>query len=256
MLNMGFIDDIKRILTYLSKDHQTLMFSATMPREIKVLAKSIMKDQEEISLAISKPAEGVHQQVFLCYDNQKAQLLRHLLEDRKDYDSIIVFSGTKEKVGEIVRVLKQSGIHSKGISSNLEQSEREEVLRDFKSKRLRVLIATDVMSRGIDVKEINLVINYDVPRDAEDYVHRIGRTARGDAKGEAITFVSPKDMNAFYKIEKLIEAEIQKKFPPKELGRGPNWNPEKKKKKSQNSKRGKGFKSSNWKKRNHPKKRN
>ncbi|MEO9533329.1 MAG: DEAD/DEAH box helicase [Crocinitomicaceae bacterium] len=223
MLDMGFIDDLKKIISYLPKKHQTLLFSATMPPNIRSLAKSICHNPEEISLSISKPAAGVKQQIFMAFDNQKSKLIAHILKERKEYDSIIIFSSTKAKVSDIVRDLGRAGFPAKGISSNLEQDKREEVLRGFRSKRIRILVATDVMSRGIDIKEINMVINYDVPNDAEDYVHRVGRTARANTKGEAITLVNPKDMHKFARIEKLIERDFEKTQPPKELGDGPEW---------------------------------
>ena len=224
MLDMGFIDDLNKIFTFLPQDHQTLLFSATMPDSIRKLAKRILRGPAEISLAISKPAEGVDQKVYLVHDEQKDGLLSLLLGERKEYDSIIVFTSAKVKVNEITRSLKRSGFPCRGISSNLEQEEREEVLRGFRSKRIRILVATDVMSRGIDVKEINLVINYDVPHDAEDYVHRVGRTARANTRGEAITLVNSKDMLRFSRIEKLIDINFPKLQPPEELGKGPEWN--------------------------------
>ncbi|NPA44890.1 MAG: DEAD/DEAH box helicase, partial [Chlorobi bacterium] len=229
MLDMGFLDDIQAIISYLPKKHQTLMFSATMPNGIKQLARKILFKPKEISLSVSKPAEGVDQKVFLVYDDQKEQLLTHIISERKDYDSIIIFSSTKAKVSDIVHSLKKAGFKAKGISSNLEQSEREDVLNGFRSKRIRILVATDVMSRGIDIKEINLVVNFDVPQDAEDYVHRVGRTARVDTKGEAITLVSPKDMYKFHKIEQLIEIEVPKLSPPENIGKAPKWEVKKKK---------------------------
>lgn len=226
MLNMGFIDDLQKIFKYLPDNHQSLMFSATMPDAIRKLAQSLLQNPVEISLSISKPAEGVDQKIYLTYDSQKIPTLSALLSERKDYDSIIVFTSAKIKVNEILRELRRKGFPAEGISSDLEQQEREEVLRSFKSKRTRILVATDVMSRGIDVKEINLVVNYDVPRDAEDYVHRVGRTARGaNNKGEAITLVNEKDMPAFAKIEKLIESDFPKLSPPDKIGAGPEWNP-------------------------------
>ncbi len=227
MLDMGFVDDIQAITSYLPKKYQTLMFSATMPGSIKQLAKKILFKPEEISLYVSKPAEGIDQKVYLTFDNQKERVLTYIISERKEYDSIIIFSSTKAKVSEIIRALKTAGISARGISSNLEQKEREDVLRGFASKRIRILVATDVMSRGIDVKEINMVINFDVPQDAEDYVHRVGRTARIDAKGEAITLVNPKDMFRFKKIEKLIDTSVTKLSPPQEFGKGPEWKPEK-----------------------------
>ncbi len=226
-LDMGFVDDIQAITSYLPKKYQTLMFSATMPGSIKQLAKKILFKPEEISLSVSKPAEGIDQKVYLTFDNQKERVLTYIISERKEYDSIIIFSSTKAKVSEIIRALKTAGISARGISSNLEQKEREDVLRGFASKRIRILVATDVMSRGIDVKEINMVINFDVPQDAEDYVHRVGRTARIDAKGEAITLVNPKDMFRFKKIEKLIDTSVTKLSPPQEFGKGPEWKPEK-----------------------------
>jgi superfamily II DNA/RNA helicase len=223
MLDMGFIDDLNKIITFLPKRRQTLMFSATMPDNIRRFAKQILYKPAEISLSIAKPAEGVNQQVYLVFDEQKYNLLNKLIELREHYDSILIFTSTKSKVSEIVRSLNKAGLLSKGISSNLEQDEREEVLRGFKSKRTRILVATDLMSRGIDVKDINLVVNFDVPQDAEDYVHRVGRTARVDAIGEAITLVCPRDMQRFRRIEQLIEKELNKQQPPEELGKGPEW---------------------------------
>jgi superfamily II DNA/RNA helicase len=223
MLDMGFIDDLKKIMSYLPEKHQTLMFSATMPNSISQLAKKIMHDPEQISLSISKPAAGVDQKVYLAFDEQKIKLLSHILGERKDFDSIIIFTSTKSKVSDIVRALGRSGFPAKGISSNLEQDQREEVLRGFRSKRIRILVATDVMSRGIDIKEINMVINFDVPHDAEDYVHRVGRTARANTKGEAVTLVNPKDMFKLRNIEKLIESSVPKLQPPEALGAGPEW---------------------------------
>ena len=223
MLDMGFIDDLKKIISYLPKKHQTLMFSATMPHSIRDLAKRIMNNPEEIKLSISQPAAGVDQNVYLAFEEQKDKLLDHILKDRKDYDSILIFSSTKNKVNDIVKGLKKNGYKAYGISSNLDQDQREEVLRGFRSKRIRILVATDVMSRGIDIKEINMVVNYDVPSDPEDYVHRVGRTARAETTGEAFTFVNPKDMQKFSRIERLIEKKIEKQQPPKELGEGPVW---------------------------------
>jgi len=191
------------------------------------LAKKILKDPVEISLSISKPAEGVDQKAYLTYDNQKVKVLSHILSQRRQYTSIIVFTSTKSKVTEIMVSLIKSGFPAKGISSNLDQAKREEVLRDFRSKKIKILVATDVMSRGIDIKEINLVINYDVPHDAEDYVHRVGRTARATSKGEAITLINQKDMFRFRKIERLIENKITKLQPPEEIGLGPDWSDEK-----------------------------
>lgn len=224
MLDMGFFDDLTKIISYLPKKHQTLMFSATMPDKIKVLARKILHNPSEITLSVSKPAAGVKQFVYLTYDNQKNQTLKHILDERPDYDSIIVFTSAKARVSEINSYLRKAGFKSKTISSNLDQTAREEVLSDFRAKNVRILVATDVMSRGIDIKEINMVINYDVPHDAEDYVHRIGRTARANTSGEAFTLVNPKDFHKLRKIEKLIEAAVPKLDLPKEFGEAPDWN--------------------------------
>ena len=224
MLDMGFTDDLMSIISKLPEKRQTLMFSATMPNKIRELAKKILKDPEEITLSISKPAEGVKQAVYLTYDNQKVPLIKHILKERPDYSSIIIFTSSKRKVSEIVHSLRKNGFPSQGVSSNLDQSEREEVLQGFRSKRIRIVVATDVMSRGIDIKEINLVINYDTPFDAEDYVHRVGRTARANTKGEAITLVNEKDMKKLAQIQKLIESDITQVSLPEELGAGPAFN--------------------------------
>ncbi|MFC2107046.1 DEAD/DEAH box helicase [Bacteroidota bacterium] len=213
MLDMGFIDDIRTIISYLPKKHQTLMFSATMPKGIRQLAHEILYNAVEISLSVSKPVESVDQKAYLIKEEQKIETIKNIFLERNHYDSIIIFTSTKKKVSDIVRSLNQYGFPSQGISSNLDQDKREEVLRDFRSKRIRILVATDVMSRGIDIKEINLVINYDIPHDAEDYVHRIGRTARVNTKGEAITLFTKKEIYKLKKIERLIEASIPKVQP-------------------------------------------
>ncbi len=223
MLDMGFSDDLNQIISYLPKERQNLLFSATMPNSIRTLATTLLKDPVEITLSVSKPAAGVKQIAYLTFDEQKQKLLSLLLKEREHYESIILFTSSKSKVSEITRGLKQNGFKARGISSNLDQEEREEVLRGFRSKRIRILVATDVMSRGIDIKDINLVINFDVPHDAEDYVHRIGRTARANTKGEAITLVNPKDMHKMHKIERLIEMEVEKLALPEELGPSPEW---------------------------------
>lgn len=223
MLDMGFSDDLEKIISFLPKKRQTLLFSATMAPKIRALAGKILNHPEEITLSISKPAEGVSQNLYLTYDNQKIPVIKHILDAKPEYNSIIIFTSSKSKVSEIVQGLRKNGFKSQGISSNLTQQEREEVLRGFRSKRIRILVATDVMSRGIDIKEINMVINYDAPHDAEDYVHRIGRTARANTKGEAYTLVNEKDMHKMQRIEKLIEAEIPRQIVPEELGEGPIW---------------------------------
>ncbi|HCR89994.1 MAG TPA: hypothetical protein DIW50_05955 [Prolixibacteraceae bacterium] len=223
MLDIGFHDDILRILSYVPEKRQTLMFSATMPKKIRELASKILNEPVEISTEISKPAEGVQQAAYLVYNEQKIALIDSLISGKTDYDSILVFSSTKKNVFEIARALRKHGNTVKGISSDLEQKEREEVLMDFKAKRTRILVATDVLSRGIDIKDINLIINYDVPSSAEDYVHRVGRTARADKTGVAISLVNEKDMGKFHRIEQLIEREIIKLPLPEGLSEGPAW---------------------------------
>jgi len=225
MLDMGFFDDIMQVVKYLPQKRQTLMFSATMPPKIRELAKNILVDQEEVNISISKPAEGILQAAYMVYDTQKIPLLNSLLKD-KDLPSIIIFSSTKQKVKEIARSLHSNGFNSKAISSDLEQSEREEVLRDFKNRNIQILVATDIIARGIDIEKIDLVINFDVPRDAEDYVHRVGRTARAQTQGVAITLINDKEVLEFHKIERLIEKDVYKIPLNPELGEGPQYNPE------------------------------
>ena len=225
MLDMGFFDDIQKIISFLPKKRQTLMFSATMPPKIRELAKETLNNPLEISISISKPAEGVLQAAYLVYDTQKIALINSLIADKPSVKSILIFSSTKKDVNEIVRGLKNKNYVVEGISSDLEQSEREEVLRRFRAKRSRVLVATDVLSRGIDIKDIDIVINYSVPGDAEDYVHRVGRTARAEATGLALTLINEDDMYKFHQIERLIEREIIKVPLPQILGEGPTWNP-------------------------------
>jgi ATP-dependent RNA helicase RhlE len=225
MLDIGFYDDIMKIVSYLPKERQTLMFSATMPVKIRSLAKEILRTPSEISTAIAKPAEGVLQVVYLTHEAQKVPLIISLINNKPDYQSVLLFSSTKKKVSEIVRSLKQKGERVEGISSDLEQKDREEVLSRFKAREIRILVATDVLSRGIDIKDINLIINFDVPQDADDYVHRVGRTARADKTGVAITLVNETDMFRFHRIEELIEATVLKLPVPVELGESPEWDP-------------------------------
>jgi superfamily II DNA/RNA helicase len=212
-----------KIITYLPKNRQTLMFSATMPPSIRKMASSILKNPKEISMEIAKPPEGVLQAVYLTFDAQKTPLINGLIADKPDCKSILIFSSTKKKVSEIVRALKSKKHSVAGISSDLQQNEREEVLAKFRAKQLRILVATDVMSRGIDIKDINLVINYDAPNDAEDYVHRVGRTARAETTGIALTLINREDMYKLKRIEELIQKEIIKIPLPAELGPGPVW---------------------------------
>lgn len=223
MLDMGFMDDIKQIVSHLPKKRQNLMFSATMPPKIRKLAKELLTNPKEVTLELSKPAEGVLQAVYLAHDHQKVALINTLIKDKPQYTSILVFSSTKKKVNEIIRGLRNKQYLVEGISSDFEQIEREKVLARFRRKETRVLVATDVLSRGIDIKDISLVINFDVPGDAEDYVHRIGRTARAQTTGVALTLVNQEDMYKMQRIEKLIEAEVPRVAIPVELGEAPVW---------------------------------
>ena len=224
MLDMGFHLDINKIISYLPEKRQTLMFSATMPGKIRQLAKTILKNPEEISIAISKPAEGVLQAVFMTYDTQKIPLVKHLLT-AKSIHSVIIFSSTKDKVKKLNRDLQKLKFNCEAIHSDLDQKEREDLLRRFKNKELQIVVATNVMSRGIDIDGIELIINYDVPEDVEDYIHRIGRTARASSKGTAFTFVNETDMYKLNGIEKLLQKEIPKAKLFSELGPGPVYNP-------------------------------
>jgi superfamily II DNA/RNA helicase len=223
MLDMGFYDDIQKIITYLPKNRQTLMFSATMPPKIKKLASRTLKNPVEITIGLSKPAEGVLQEAFLAYETQKTPLIKKLIADKPEAKSVLIFTSTKKKVSSIVRGLRGNGYRVEGISSDLEQIRREEVLSGFRAKQTRVLVATDVLSRGIDIKDIDIVINYDVPGDAEDYVHRVGRTARAETTGLAITLINEDDMYKFGRIEALIGKEVLKLPVPAELGESPQW---------------------------------
>ena len=226
MLDMGFYDDIMKIITFLPKERQNLLFSATMAPKIRKLAMEILTDPEEISISIAKPSEKITQAAFLAYDSQKIDLVKHLLRFG-DIPSLIIFTSRKTKVREITRALQKEGFNAKGISSDLEQVEREDMLREFKNKQLPIIVATDVISRGIDVDNIDMIINYDVPGDAADYVHRIGRTARAESEGEAVTFINEDDQENFQKIEELIEAVVRKVPMPAHLGDGPEYDPKK-----------------------------
>ncbi|MFQ3212572.1 MAG: ATP-dependent RNA helicase RhlE [Marivirga sp.] len=223
MLDMGFSEDIQRIVKQLPKNRQTILFSATMPPKIKKLASVILTDPEEVMLSISKPAEAISQKAFMTYDNQKTPLVKFLLDSGR-YETAIVFAGTKDKVKELSKELKNIKMEIQSFHSDLEQAEREEIMRNFKARKVQVLVGTDIISRGIDVENISLVINYDVPGDPEDYVHRVGRTARASTKGEAITFINNKDIEKFTRIEALIEREISKTTSlPNQLGEGPAY---------------------------------
>ena len=223
MLDMGFLEDIQKIISYLPQKRQNLMFSATMAPKIRALANQILTNPKTINIALDKPAEGVLQAAYTAYDQQKTPLIHSLLSDKPEYERILIFTSTKRKVFDIVRSLRKEGYSVAGISSDLDQDEREKVLLEFKQQTVRILVATDILSRGVDIKDINLVINYDVPGDAADYVHRVGRTARASTTGVALTLVSPDDMYKFARIEKLIETEVPKLLLPKELGEAPEY---------------------------------
>lgn len=222
MLDMGFFHDITYIAGKLPEKRQTLMFSATMPKEIRDLSKTLLHNPASINIAISKPAKGIKQSAYLVHDTQKIALVKHILSSEpREY--VLIFSSTKQNVKNITRTLKKSGIDASEIHSDLDQAQREEVLRDFKNGKVKVLVATDILSRGIDIEGIELVINFDVPHDAEDYVHRIGRTARADKKGEAITFINGQQVRNFQKIEKLMEMEVSKIPLPEGFEKGPEY---------------------------------
>ena len=224
MLDMGFYDDIMKIANALPKDRQNLLFSATMPPKIRTLATSLLKNPKSISLAISKPAEGLTQNSYMIHDNQKVRLVRELLKAKgKDLSHVLIFASSIKSVKEIKTTLNKAGMRASEMHSGLDQDQREETIRDFKNKKIRILVATDILSRGIDIKGIELVINYEVPHDAEDYVHRIGRTARADRTGEAITFINPRQVKNFMDIEKLIEKEVPKLNLPNGFEKGPEY---------------------------------
>jgi len=231
MLDMGFYEDIMQIESFLPKEkRQNLLFSATMPPKIRELAKKLLTNPQEVNIAISKPAEGILQAAYVVHDYQKIDLIVDLLKG-KDLPSIIIFVSRKAKVNDIVRALKKNDFNAKAIHSDLEQSERIEVLREFKNRNVQILVATDIVARGIDIEKIDLVINFDVPNDAEDYVHRIGRTARAQTQGVGITLINEDDQVDFYKIEKLIETNIYKIPLPPDYEDAPEYNPESKMKK-------------------------
>lgn len=219
MLDMGFADDINYIIKHLPEKRQNLMFSATMPQKIRVFAKKILKNPEEISLAVSKPAEKIDQRFYLASQDQKIPLLVHLIKPFAG-KKIIIFSSKRAMIHSIIRELKKNKIVAKGVSSDIEQQDREDILRKFKAGQFDILVATDVLSRGIDISDLNLVINFDIPRDPEDYVHRIGRTARADADGVAITLITEKDRRPVMAIEKLLEEKLEIERITEELGLG------------------------------------
>ena len=224
MLDMGFYDDIMQIVKYLPKNRQTIMFSATMPQKIQQLAQNILFEPEEVKLAVSRPAEKIVQAAYVCYENQKLGIIRSLFAE-KSPERVIIFASSKLKVKEVTKSLKQMKLNVGEMHSDLEQAQREEVMYEFKAGRINILVATDIVARGIDIDDIRLVINYDVPHDSEDYVHRIGRTARANNDGCALTFVSEKEQTQFHSIERFLEKNIYKISVPEELGEAPTYNP-------------------------------
>jgi ATP-dependent RNA helicase RhlE len=220
MMDMGFSDDILNIVRQLPKERQTLLFSATMPSKIRDFSQQILQDPDEVRLAVSKPAAGINQQFYMTFDHQKLPVLEHLIK-AQDVQSMVLFTSKKSAVAGIVRSLNKLGFPAQGISSDRTQEEREETMRAFKNKQFPILVATDVVSRGIDIDSLSHVVNFDVPRAAEDYVHRIGRTARAATTGTAITFIADQDQDRIVKIEKLIEREIEKQAITEGLGYGP-----------------------------------
>lgn len=230
MLDMGFYNDIMTIAKQLPKERQTMLFSATMPEEIRRLAGEILNDPLQITLALAKPAEGITQQAYVCYEGQKMGIINSIFESESS-ERVILFASRKTKVKEIARAIRKHGFNVGEMHSDLTQIERDEIMYQYKSRKIDMIVATDILARGIDIDDIRIVINYDVPRDCDDYIHRIGRTARAGSKGRAITFVSEEDQEFFKRIEDFIEQEVTKMEIPAELGEGPVYDPKKKKQK-------------------------
>ncbi len=220
MLDMGFYDDIMQIVARLPKERQTLLFSATMPPKIQQMANAILKNPAEVKLAVSKPAEKIQQSAYICYEPQKMPILKKIFEETPP-QKVIVFSSSKQKVKNLARELRGKNIKVAEMHSDLDQSKRDDVILDFKAGKIHVIVATDILARGIDIDDIEMVVNYDVPREAEDYVHRIGRTARANRDGRAVTFVSPEEIGKLKRIERLLEKEVPKEKVPTEFGEAP-----------------------------------
>ena len=225
MLDMGFSEDIMKIVSYMPRERQTIMFSATLPPKIRELAKTILRNPAEVNIAISKPNEAIDQSAYICYENQKLGIIRELFAEPTDSKTII-FSSSKLKVKELAHTLKRMKLDVAAMHSDLEQAQREEVMLNFKNNKVKILVATDIVARGIDIEDIGLVLNYDVPHDPEDYIHRIGRTARAAATGSAVTFVSEEEQGRFHQIEKFIERDIRKAELPESVGEGPKYAPD------------------------------
>ncbi len=239
MLDMGFSDDIMRIVSFMPKERQTILFSATLPPKIRTLAKTILRNPAEVNIAISKPNDSIDQSAYICYESQKLGIIRELFAEPSGSKTII-FSSSKLKVKELAHTFKRMKLNVAAMHSDLEQAQREEVMLAFKNNKVDILVATDIVARGIDIEDIGLVINYDVPRDPEDYIHRIGRTARADATGSAITFVSEEDQGRFHQIEKFIERDIRKADLPAAVGEGPKYAPSENRERGRGGRRGRG----------------
>ena len=222
MLDMGFYDDIMQIEKYLPRERQTIMFSATMPQKIIELAQSILHDPVEVKIAVNKPAEKIRQSAYICYEPQKLRIIEHLFSETKP-ERVLIFAGKKSRVRDIAITLKRMGYNAEAMHSDLEQAQRDDVMWRFKTNQIDVLVATDIVSRGIDIDDIQVVINFDVPHDSEDYVHRIGRTARANRHGRAVTLVSEQDQMYFRQIEAFLEHEVPKAVIPEALGEGPEY---------------------------------
>ncbi len=224
MLDMGFYDDIMQVVKQLPKERQTIMFSATMPANIQKLANNIMNNPVEVKLAVSKPAEKIVQAAYVCYENQKLGIIQSLFSDQVP-EKVLIFASSKLKVKEVTKSLKRMKLNVGEMHSDLDQTHRELIMHEFKNGRINILVATDIVSRGIDIDDIRLVINYDVPHDSEDYVHRIGRTARANNDGVAITFINDKEQSAFKTIETFLDKTVYKIPVPAELGEAPEYSP-------------------------------
>ena len=224
MLDMGFNDDINKIITYLPKQRQNLLFSATMPTKMRALARNLLVNPVEINIAISKASENITQKAFVVYDTQKDAIIKDILGSKR-YKKVIVFCSKKQNVKKLTADLKHAKLSVAEVHSDLEQKEREQALQDFRNEKISIIVATDILSRGIDIDDIDLVINYDVPNDGEDYIHRIGRTARAASSGTAFTLVGQKEQSKFAQIEDLLGAPVLKGNVPEEFGETPNYAP-------------------------------
>ncbi len=246
MLDMGFYNDIMTIAKQLPKKRQTMLFSATMPEEIRRLAANILTNPLQITLALAKPADGITQQAYICHEGQKPGIIKSIFKNESS-ERVILFASRKTKVKEISLMLKKQGFNVGEMHSDLSQSERDEIMYQYKSHKIDIIVATDILARGIDIDDIRIVINYDVPRDCDDYIHRIGRTARAGTTGRAITFVSEEDQAFFKQIEDFIEQDVPKIAVPEELGEAPAYEPKKKAEKNKGDNKNRGRKNHNGK---------